>query len=466
MIRLLPRTSRGTWLLAGPVWLAGWAALWWALPYRPRVSWPTEGPAVVHGFIPGTAVFLTSSPLSGTNGGAPSPIRGPLLARNVSNGDVREWFSENERLTLVDTGVDGRRVLVGRVVGGRARLFLHDAINGGFIAKLPQGEPHAGDEKDPPLEATEQFAAFRPDGRQILYADRVGGRRWLRIWDIDAGREIAGLPDAGPPAAWSAVGRTMAYATRSRDQRPASLHFWDGSTHRARVFHSFEPPAEEFEQLAFSPDGEVLTGVREQQTGGWRCTPLAHVVGWEVRTGREKYRCDGTWAGLPPGLPWFATVELRGEGIAVHRHDYATGTRCGDLGLTGSVGPGWYGFSPDGSLGVGSREHSNPILDFLNEHFPGQAPPRSIVEWPQLVETATDRPAFLLPMALDREGRSRSVRGWSTDGAFLAIAGQDTLAVWDVPPRKSLAWFTAGSGLLAFPIFIYARRRTRNLGLL
>src|SRR4051794_6534525 len=48
VIRLLPRTLRGTWLLAGMVGVAGCGVLWWALPYRPRISWPTEKPAIVH----------------------------------------------------------------------------------------------------------------------------------------------------------------------------------------------------------------------------------------------------------------------------------------------------------------------------------------------------------------------------------------------------------------------------------
>src|SRR5262245_4425242 len=39
MIRLLPRTPRGTWLLAGAVWLAGVGALWYLVPAVPRAEW-------------------------------------------------------------------------------------------------------------------------------------------------------------------------------------------------------------------------------------------------------------------------------------------------------------------------------------------------------------------------------------------------------------------------------------------
>ena len=82
-MQVLPRTPRGMWLRAGAVWLAGVAALWWVLPYRPRAAWPTEEPAVVHGFIPGTAVVLTSMPWSATIDGPPGPMLGPLAARDT-----------------------------------------------------------------------------------------------------------------------------------------------------------------------------------------------------------------------------------------------------------------------------------------------------------------------------------------------------------------------------------------------
>src|SRR5262245_40579163 len=36
---LLPRSRRGTWLLAATVWLAACAGLLWALPVVPRAKW-------------------------------------------------------------------------------------------------------------------------------------------------------------------------------------------------------------------------------------------------------------------------------------------------------------------------------------------------------------------------------------------------------------------------------------------
>src|SRR5204863_4923805 len=50
-MRILPRTPRGTWLLAGLVWVAACGALWWTMPIRPRCSWLAPVPSRVLGFL-------------------------------------------------------------------------------------------------------------------------------------------------------------------------------------------------------------------------------------------------------------------------------------------------------------------------------------------------------------------------------------------------------------------------------
>src|SRR5262245_52521442 len=139
-MRLLPRSPRGTWLLAGTVWLACVGALWSALPYRPRASWPAAEPAHVHGFIPGTSVVL-SCPLYGES---PREQPGPLVARDAATGKVRELLSAKERMMFVDPGVDGCHILIGRLVDGGTRLFLHDASDGSAVAELLPGGPPPG----------------------------------------------------------------------------------------------------------------------------------------------------------------------------------------------------------------------------------------------------------------------------------------------------------------------------------
>jgi hypothetical protein len=50
MMRLLPRTPRGAWLLAAAVWFAGAVVVWYVLPEIPHDAWqPPEG-CQVQGF--------------------------------------------------------------------------------------------------------------------------------------------------------------------------------------------------------------------------------------------------------------------------------------------------------------------------------------------------------------------------------------------------------------------------------
>jgi hypothetical protein len=66
-------------------------------------------------------------------------------------------------------------------------------------------------------------------------------------------------------------------------------------------------------------------------------------------------------------------------------------------------------------------------------------------------------------MAIDPDVDSPAGHAWSADGTLLAIAGEDELTVWDIPPRRSLKWFMAGAALFALPPFVIARRRVRRL---
>jgi WD40 repeat protein len=471
-MRLLPRSSRGTWLLAGAAWLAGCGALWWALPHRPRAAWPTGRPVAVHGFIPGTSVLLTSAawmpPIGarppGSGGAGPFP--GPLLARDAATGEVREWCPKNTPLTFVDPGPDGRHVLIGRVVGGRARLFLHDAADGSVIAELPRDGPRAENEDDEPPDAYEQFAAFRPDGRQVVYADRADDRTCLRIWDLQTQRKVAAIADAERPAAWSPDGRTLAYPFHVHGLHLWSVRLWQEESADARPIGSVVPLNAEPLQLAFSPDGTTLVAVLAYPRGGRPRPGKANdLVGWDVVTGNEKYRFGTIGTDFLPRQPSFLAYDLApGTLLVVRRFDFATGTQTGTLGPEHSqAGVKWLGFSPDGLLMLGKRRHSNGLLELLDQQFSRLGP--FVHERPYLFEIETGRLLYSMPMALPPNGLAHPATscGWSRDQPMLAIAGKDTLAVWDVPPRKPLSWLTAGAALLALPPAVLARWRIRRL---
>src|SRR4051812_2753234 len=94
VMRLLPRSSRGAWLLAGAVWLTGTAGLWLLLPIWPRASWPTAIEQETVGFVPGTHTFVTrSAPPRGTDGGTLSDATGPLTFWDAETGQSHSWFT-------------------------------------------------------------------------------------------------------------------------------------------------------------------------------------------------------------------------------------------------------------------------------------------------------------------------------------------------------------------------------------
>jgi hypothetical protein len=461
MILRLPRTPRGTWLLAAAVWLVLCGALWSVLPYRPRASWPTEEPAVVHGFVPGTAVVLTSMPWSGTIDGPPGPMLGPLVARDAATGEVREWFPDGERLTLVDPGVDGRHVLVGRVIDGRARLFLHDAADGTVVAELPRGGPRAENENDQPRDAYEQFAAFRPDGRRIVYADRVDNQRQLRVWDLETRRETAVLRDAEPPAAWSPDGQSLAYTAPV--DKSWSVRLWDSATGQTHVLGS--PPFEgrRPEQLHFSPDGRSVVSVPALAREGGPA-PWEVIVGYEAASERQTFRRPVRRAMFPANLPWFAIEESsdRPDVTCINRCDYATGATRDRFVLSETTDTRWLGLSPDGTFVLGHHWDDRPVSPLRNAKLLRGAFGELGGPSPVLWETSSGRLRHILPIAFEVLVEGTTSYAWSADGTLLALANGE-LTVWHIPPRKPLGWFAAGAALLALPPCVVARRRVRAL---
>src|SRR5262245_15255703 len=104
-MRWLPRTRRGTWLLAGLCWLAGSMVLWWWLPVRPRAEWVCPQQVWV-GYIPDRRTFVTSSfQLEG-------PIRGPLRFWEADSGRLKEWFDAEYIDSDVALSADGSLVAV------------------------------------------------------------------------------------------------------------------------------------------------------------------------------------------------------------------------------------------------------------------------------------------------------------------------------------------------------------------
>jgi WD40 repeat protein len=119
--------------------------------------------------------------------------------------------------------------------------------------------------------------AFSKDGRLLASG---GGHRggWLKLWDATTGKEIALMPGAGPPVAFSPDDRHVAavgahFAIEIRDIRDAPI----GRTIRTLPGHSWAIPA-----LAFHPDPALARLASASADGTMRI--------WDVTGAREIIR--------------------------------------------------------------------------------------------------------------------------------------------------------------------------------
>src|SRR5579871_6523765 len=89
-MRLLPRTVRGTVLLAAAVWLAGAVPLWNLLPVRPRATWTLPTDAGLCQAVPGRDRLVIASSWSDAAGTVHHV--GPLHMVRMLDGQVERTF--------------------------------------------------------------------------------------------------------------------------------------------------------------------------------------------------------------------------------------------------------------------------------------------------------------------------------------------------------------------------------------
>src|SRR5262249_51810554 len=78
---LLPRTPRGTILLAAIVWLSGASVIWYTLPVAPRRGWQPTEDAIAIGFLTDSKTVITAVGRFGN--------KGPIQALDVDSGELR-----------------------------------------------------------------------------------------------------------------------------------------------------------------------------------------------------------------------------------------------------------------------------------------------------------------------------------------------------------------------------------------
>jgi WD40 repeat protein len=437
-MRLPPKPPRGMWLATGLAWAAACAA-YWALPVQPRSEWLLPQTFVRLGFLPGRRALLFWE-----GGAPPGPerySRGSVRLYDADSGRVREWFTPDGPVYALPFGApfDDRWVSA----DGRWLALLHHRGDAPALRVygLPGGTPRAD------LPFSFEYGDLRGlalAGDRLAFADRAGG--CVRLWDLAAGREVAVLPAAGDILAVAPDGRTLAVAARARtpEQQAGPIHVWDVVRQRP-VATLTGPDLRGLVNLWFSPDGGHVAAAflrPEPSVQGLVCC-------WAVADGTVTVRAEGGSVGLRPGRPWVFGPGNRGA-RAVRVFDYAGGFT--QLALGPNDWPAHNGVSQDGLTLAVVSVFKDPVAAWLGAWGVTWPFRRTPVEQLRFIDVATGREVGHLPPGSDGPEDM-----FTPDGRLFVTSAGGIIRVWDVPPRRPLAWVLVAA-LPAVPLAWLARR--------
>jgi hypothetical protein len=445
-VSLLPKTPLATWLLAALAWGAACAVAWLALPVRPRAEWALPETGVVVGFGPGGETLLTY-PTESDHSNWPC---GPLTIRDAATGrDVGSVSLASTEINSFALSPDGQWCAAGWSFGRPAPLRLVDVAARRVVATLPVG--------DGAFDST--FAcAFAPDGL-LAYPSVWQGLPCVTLWDCAAGRERGVLRDVRFPAAFSPDARLLAAAGAS-DRHSVAVWRLDDLRRVAAV--------------ACSP------GCIPQEVGfggGTRLVVAMYPFGRPVGSNRFlDLHCYGLSGGVvsdqldvPMTLGLFALVDGGRTLTAVvrGRRGYDLTWRDVDAGNEAVQPLGFDGLdrasglaSPDGRTVFVSGVRESRLMAMANRYcLPRWFDIRDRRPVTRLWDAASRRYLGELPV------KAAATARWSPDGTQLATPDEDRLRVrvWDVPPRRPLAWLVSFAALQALLLIALARRRVRRL---
>jgi hypothetical protein len=182
-MRVLPRTQRGTWALAGAVWLAWCAAVWLALPVRPRAAWdlPEEDWLFA---LSGDGRTVLTAPRYFAAGAGFCQLIGPLSVWDVRTGQSRTFLGEGDNLHEYAISPDGRWLAYCDAARAARPLRVLDLSTGHAVAELsasPRG-----------YSLDQSLPVISPDSVLLFYADRLDGVDGLQL--VEPPRTAAGRP--------------------------------------------------------------------------------------------------------------------------------------------------------------------------------------------------------------------------------------------------------------------------------
>jgi hypothetical protein len=476
-MRLLPKTPRGTWALAGAVWLAGCGALWWALPYAPHPHWavPTvdgekwdfaTGPEIIT-VRQDQSTIAVAGRARVFSMDAKADIddvrldKGPIQIFDLPTGrELRRYFTRDDSFRAVTPSPDGRWLaLVGR-----------SGMNQPAISTLDLDSDRTIDLPDADDRPNVSPVAFIPGGTELIYSWSRGNEHGLRAWDLVTERITREITLACQPVAIAANGRALAFVAMPAGQRVVRVVDWPS----CRTLADFSTGDDLVRDLRISADGgrvAAIFGRRERSSGSHRVRiRSAHC--WDVATRTELLRYSGqhmmrlTADGRTlVTYSWSDRTELR----RLIAWDLATGLPRWEKQLPDTVSVSFSGI-PGNSAGprlVMTKSHQGPW-----KHFEDWAE-RKGINWPFPPSRWTCSSDWIDIESGDCIATVPADLGgadWMNDGTTAVVVDEDSgrwqsprIQVWDVPPRKSLAWFATGAAVVTGMMCGLARWRVRRL---
>ncbi|HEY1378522.1 MAG TPA: hypothetical protein VGF55_17110 [Gemmataceae bacterium] len=444
-MRLLPRTPRGTWLLAAAAWAGLCALAWWLLPPRPR--------AVLDGEFEPWAVrfsalgrWVTMTPAS------PDGQTQPLQIRDVGTGSSAVRLpGEPPRSSSVFFSPDDHWLLAGNHMAGVGvcACGLYDTVTG------------AGYEAPPDLCTwSEQGFCFSPAGDLLACAGETTDAWHTALLAVPSFQKVARLAEAVPPFSFSPDGRFLATGLQRSVHDAPEAAVWEVATARivARVsLPRLHTPV----GFVLRPDGRFVIA-----TTFWpnTFTACSVVQVWDVGSGRKVAEQSGASHVISAADE---PLVLRGKNDGTNDSQaqidvvdvMAGSTRCG-ISSNAALDVAWNHGGQSGGRMLALEELVQSPVDRFIERYD--------LPWAERFRLSRPTIAIYDLHSGRRLGRVGLVDAsalplLAPDGQTLAVWQPGSIELWDIPPRKPPAWFAAAAAVLALPLAGLAWWRTRRL---
>jgi WD40 repeat protein len=447
-MRILPRSARGTWLLAA-VWLGLCWLAWIVMPVQPRGVWtvPAREKLIkdaINSLLDRGVIILTGPGQKKTLSG----LSFPLHLSTTPDGSARTLSCPEDCYATYCVSPDGRwlvaREYLREITHTRAELF--DLTSGTEIGLSKM----LGDDS-----IDFRQALFSPDGKWLALAYVAKcDEHYVQIWDVAGRRPAAILPAAFDPMAFSTDGRHLATNAWAPQKAASYFAVWDVATGR-EMSRANNPLG--FALRSLTSDGKALILSLDENIRVYNKWPHEEFICQNIADGRVRWSVSD--------VEFYRRVHKDGRLVMYRTNrknavseavvlDIESGQvqsriTLADLAVFRDI-------APDGeSVLIGRRVTSrfavfrawlarHGLMGFVLEDFEEV-----------LIDTATGRQLHSFPVNSAKYG---------TDGQSLMQFGSDgEITQWDIPPRKPLTWFALAAAILALPVAGLAWRRSRRL---